>query len=158
MYKAWWTWHGSPKTNPDNGQNGIWTRNIRVQIQHPDHWATLRAAVIRFFFRFYSKAVKKTLRLELLFKNQIKALWATSQTNMFYNRIFTLHQLNYLFLLVANNFSPLRAIITTSFIHPTYNSGVKKRWRCWLSGITIKAKRPRSQYYCMFKITLIATW
>ena len=32
---------GSQKTNPDSGQSGIWTRNIRMQIQHPDQWATL---------------------------------------------------------------------------------------------------------------------
>ena len=31
---------GSSKINPDSGQSEIWTRNIRMQIQHPDHWAT----------------------------------------------------------------------------------------------------------------------
>ena len=32
---------GSPKPNPESGQSDIWTQNIRMQIQHPDHWATL---------------------------------------------------------------------------------------------------------------------
>ena len=27
---------GSPKTNPESGQNEIWTRNFRMQIQHAD--------------------------------------------------------------------------------------------------------------------------
>ena len=31
----------SPKKNPESDQSGIWTRNIRMQNQHRDHWATL---------------------------------------------------------------------------------------------------------------------
>ena len=41
---------GSPKTNPDSGQDEIWTRNFRRQIPHADHWPLNHPASKWFIF------------------------------------------------------------------------------------------------------------